>query len=226
MFFDPTMIWVLPALLLTFYAQWKVQSTFQKYSQVGLSKGLSGAEAASLLARRHGLGVAIEPVGGSLTDHYDPNRNVLRLSQPVYGGRSVAAVGVAAHELGHALQKATRYPWLSLRSGLVPLAGLGSNLSMLLFLGGFLLGIKALLWVGIALYSMAVLFTLVTLPVEFDASNRALAVLRADGLVNAHEEAGVRKVLNAAALTYVAAALMAVLQLVRFVLLARDDRDR
>jgi len=222
-FLDPTMILILPAVLLTLYAQWKVQSTFAHYSQVGLHNRVSGAEAARYLAERHNLPVAVEAVGGSLTDHFDPNRNVLALSEPVYGGRSVAAVGVAAHELGHALQKADGYAFLQMRSGLVPLVNFSSNASWILFLIGLFAHLKPLIWGGIVLFSVAVLFALVTLPVEFDASRRALIVLRKEGLVNAAEEAGVRKVLNAAALTYVAAALMAVLQLLRLVLIARNN---
>jgi uncharacterized protein len=225
MFFDPTMLLLIPAVLLTLYAQWKVQSTFQRYSQVGLRNGLSGAEAATMLARRRNLPVSIQPTPGTLTDHFDPTRNILALSEPVYAGRSVAAVGVAAHELGHALQKAEGYQWLKLRSGLVPLVGFGSNASWIFFLAGIFMGLKPLVWAGVALFSLAVLFALVTLPVEFDASNRALAVLQRDGLVTTQEEAGVRKVLNAAALTYVAAALMAVLQLARLLLIARNSEE-
>lgn len=222
MILDSTLLLLLPALLLAFYAQWKVQSTFEHYSQMGLQNGLSGAEAASLMARRRSLSVAIEPVAGSLTDHYDPQSNRLALSEPVYGGRSVAAVGVAAHELGHALQQAQGYAPLVLRSGLVPLAGLGSNASWILLGLGLVMGAPTLLWMGVGLFSLAVLFALVTLPVEFDASRRALAVLRQDGLVTLQEEEGVRRVLNAAALTYVAAALMAVMNLLRMVMLARS----
>lgn len=222
-FWDSTMLLVLPAVALTLYAQWKVQSTFSHYSQVGLGSRVSGSEAARALARRRGLTVAVEPVAGSLTDHYDPTQNVLRLSEPVYGGRSVAAVGVAAHELGHALQKAENYPFLAMRSGLVPLVGFSSSASWILFMIGLFAHLQPLIWLGIGLFSLAVLFSLVTLPVEFDASRRALVALRQDGLVNRVEEDGVRQVLNAAALTYVAAALMAVLQLLRLVLIARSS---
>jgi Zn-dependent membrane protease YugP len=217
------MLLIVPAVLLTIYAQWKVQSTFSHYSLVGLDSRISGAEAARWLARRHRLNVAVEPVSGTLTDHYDPAQNVLRLSEPVFAGRSVAAVGVAAHELGHALQKAENYPFLAIRSGLVPLVGLGSNASWILFMIGLIAHLQPLIWLGIGLFSLAVVFSLVTLPVEFDASRRALVMLRQDGLVHSTEEEGVRQVLNAAALTYVAAALMAVLQLLRLVLLARNN---
>lgn len=225
-YLDFSFIFLVPAVLLTLYAQWKVQSTFQHYSQLRLSRGLSGAEAARLLAQRYDLGVSVEPVEGSLTDHFDPGQNALRLSEPVYAGRSLAAVGVAAHELGHALQKATGYPWLQLRSGLVPLVGVSSQISWMFLAIGLIAHFKALIWLGIGLFSLAVLFSLVTLPVEFDASRRALVVLRQNGLVQADEEEGVRRVLGAAALTYVAAALMAVMQLLRLFWLARNnDQD-
>lgn len=225
MFWDSTMLIILPALLLTVYAQWKLTSTFSHYSGLGTRSGLSGAETAAVLARRRNLGVAIEPVAGSLTDHYDPITNVLRLSEPIYHERSIAAVGVAAHELGHALQKAEGYAPLQLRMGLVPLVNFSSSASWILFLIGLFAHLPGLLWAGIAAFSLAVLFSLITLPVEFDASRRALVALREDGIVTALEEPGVRSVLNAAALTYVAAALMAVLQLLRLVMIARNNDD-
>jgi len=225
-YLDPSILLVVPAVLLTLYAQWKVQSTFQYFSQLGLSRGLSGAETARLLAHRYNLDVSVEPVAGSLTDHFDPTQNALRLSEPVYGGRSLAAVGVAAHELGHALQKASGYPMLELRSGLVPLVGVSSQISWIFFGLGLIAHFKPLIWLGIGLFSLAVVFSLVTLPVEFDASRRALVMLRQNGLVQATEEDGVRRVLAAAALTYVAAALMAVMQLLRLFWLARNhDQD-
>ena len=224
-FWDPTMLIVLPALLLTLYAQWKLSSTFSHYSQVGTRSGLTGAQVAAVLARRRNLGVAIEPTGSSLTDHYDPTSNVLRLSESVYGERSIAAVGVAAHELGHALQKADGYAPLQLRMGLVPLVNFSSGASMFLFVIGLFAGIPGFLWAGIAAFSLAVVFALVTLPVEFNASSRALVALREDGLITVQEEPGVRSVLNAAALTYVAAALMAILQLLRLVMIARNRED-
>lgn len=219
------MIVVLPALLLTLYAQWKLSSTFSHYSQLGTRRGLSGAEAAAALARNRGLGVRIEPVAGSLSDHYDPTTNVLRLSEPVYAERSIAAIGVAAHELGHALQKREGYAPLQLRMGLVPLVNFSSQASMFLFVIGLFAHIPALFWAAAALFGGSVVFALITLPVEFDASRRALVALREDGLVTAQEEPGVRSVLNAAALTYVAAALMAIMQLLRMVMLARGRED-
>lgn len=225
MFWDPTLIWLLPAILLTLYAQWKVSDTFSRYARVPLRLGLSGAETAERLAYRRNLPVSIVPVAGELTDHFDPVHNRLALSGPVYSGRSVAAAGVAAHELGHALQKAEGYSLLALRNGLVPLVGLGSSLSWPLFFAGFVFHLKPLLWAGVAAFTVAVGFALVTLPVEFDASRRALLALRQDGLVSLEEESGVRRVLSAAALTYVAAALMAVLQLLRLVSLANRNDD-
>lgn len=224
-FYDWTMVIVLPALLLTLYAQWKLSSTFSYYSGLGTRSGLSGAEAAAALARRRRLGVAIEPVEGSLSDHYDPTTNVLRLSEPVYGSRSIAAVGVAAHELGHALQKAEGYAPLNLRIGLVPLVSFSSQASWILFLIGMFAHIPGLFWAAAACFLGSVVFSLITLPVEFDASHRALVALREDGIITTAEEPGVRSVLNAAALTYVAAALMALLQLLRLVFIARQSEE-
>ncbi|MEW6281601.1 MAG: zinc metallopeptidase [Candidatus Eremiobacterota bacterium] len=221
-FYDWTLILLIPALLLSVVAQFMVHSTFQRYARVAVQSGFSGAEAAAALARRRGVAVGIQPSHGFLSDHFDPTHNVLALSPEVYSGRSVAAVGVAAHELGHALQKADNYFPMYLRSFLVPAAQVGSNLSWLLFLAGILMGTPALAHLGILLFSLAVLFTLVTLPVEFDASARALRLLTSEGLVTRSEVSGVRAVLNAAALTYVAAAVMAVLQLVRMILIARS----
>lgn len=222
-FFDQTMLLLIPAVLLSVYAQWKVKSTFQKYSQVSGSRGLSGAQAADVLARRENVPVSIRPGQGFLSDHFDPGSNSLVLSPEVYNGRSLASLGVAAHELGHALQKKHGYAPLKLRSGLVPLANFGSQLSMFLFIAGIFAHIEVLQTAGILLFSLAVLFTLVTLPVEFDASARAVKLLQAHGIVSESELPGVKKVLNAAALTYVGAAVMALTQLLRLILIARSD---
>jgi Zn-dependent membrane protease YugP len=224
-FYDWTMIFVLPAVLLSLYAQWKLSSTFSHYSGLGTRSGLSGAEAAAALARRRQLGVSIQPVEGSLSDHYDPSSNVLRLSEPVYASRSIAAVGVAAHELGHALQKAEGYWPLNLRIGLVPLANFSSHAWGILFLLGWVAHIPGLFWAAAACFLGSLVFSLITLPVEFDASRRALLALREDGIITSAEEPGVRSVLSAAALTYVAAALMALLQLLRLVFIARQSED-
>lgn len=223
LFFDSTLILLIPAVLLSLFAQWKVKSTFDTYSLVGARSGLSGAEAARHLASRERVPVAVQGVNGYLSDHFDPRTNTLALSPEVYRGRSLSSLGVAAHELGHAIQKQTGYLPLSLRSGLVPLANFGSSFSMILFFAGIVMGAEPLQTAGIVLFSLAVLFALITLPVEFDASNRALKLLRQHGLVTESELPAVKKVLNAAALTYVAGAVMAVVQLLRLILIARQD---
>ncbi|HXE73069.1 MAG TPA: zinc metallopeptidase [Candidatus Nitrosotenuis sp.] len=214
---------LLPTLALSLAAQWLVQSTFRRYAMVPVASGLSGGEAAYELARRSGLPVRIERYHGFLSDHYDPGSDTLRLSPDVYEGRSVASLGVAAHELGHALQKAQGYFPMYLRAGLVPLANVGYNLAWPLIVLGLFLRAEPLQVLGVAVFGAAVLFTLVTLPVEFDASARALKLLAGQGLISGSEVEGVRKVLGAAALTYVAAAITAVLQLLYYIGLARSD---
>ena len=224
-FYDPTYILILPALLLAMYAQWKVGSTFKKFSEVATASGRTGAEVAAELLRRRGLsGVKIEPVQGMLADHYDPRTKTLRLSPQVYGGASVAAVGVAAHECGHAFQDAERYAPLAVRGAIVPLATIGTNAAWILFMIGLFMSTRWLMDLGILLFVGYIAFSLITLPVEFDASRRAVQVLQGEGLVMPREADGVRSVLNAAALTYVAAAAMAVMQLVRLLVL-RNMRD-
>jgi Zn-dependent membrane protease YugP len=225
MFFDPTYVLILPALALAMFAQWKVGSTFNKFSQVATASGRTGAEVAAELLRRRGLsGVKIEPVQGMLADHYDPRTKTLRLSPQVYGSASVAAVGVAAHECGHAFQDAERYAPLAIRGAIVPMATIGTNAAWILFMIGLFTSMRWLMDVGILLFAGYIAFALITLPVEFDASRRAVAVLKGEGLVMPREADGVRAVLNAAALTYVAAAAMAVMQLVRLLVL-RNMRD-
>ncbi|HZK48097.1 MAG TPA: zinc metallopeptidase [Thermoleophilia bacterium] len=223
-FFDWTFILLLPALALSLYAQWKVKTTFAHYSKVPSGRGLTGAAGARLLLDAGGLShVPIEPVQGRLSDHYDPRTKVLRLSPDVAGRDSLAALGVAAHEVGHALQDAEGYAPMRVRASLVPAASLGSNLGMILFIVGLFIGRNPLLMnAGILLFSAAVLFTVVTLPVEFNASRRALALLSSRGLLVSTEVDGARKVLSAAGLTYVAAALMAVAQLARLLLISRN----
>jgi Zn-dependent membrane protease YugP len=218
MWFDPMyFLFLAPGILLAMWAQWRVKSAYASASQVAARSGYSGAETAAALLRAGGINdVRIEPVEGMLTDHYSPQEKVLRLSPEVYAGRSLAALGIAAHETGHAYQDATRYPLLVLRNGLVPMAGIGSNLSWILLMLGFVLGVAGLIYVGIALFSVTVLFQLVNLPVEFDASRRARIALVDHGLVDADEDQTVGKVLSAAALTYVAATLTAVLTLLYF----------
>lgn len=232
MFFDPLyFILVGPAILLSMYAQYKVKSTFKRYSEVEASSNATGAQVARVLLDRNGLSdITVEPVEGELTDHYDPRSKVLRLSQPIYNGRSLAALGIAAHEAGHAVQDGTGYVPMRIRAGLVPAAGFGSSLAPMLIMigivllyGGAVFG-NLLLQVGIVLFAAAVLFQVVTLPVEFNASNRALQMLTGDGFIRSNELAATKKVLSAAALTYLAAALAAVSQLIYFILLSQRRR--
>ena len=223
MFFDPKyFIMVGPAILLSIVAQVWVKRAFTKYSKVGVQRGLSGAEVAEYIVRQANLGVEVERVGGFLSDHYDPTKRVLRLSPDVYDGRSISAVGVAAHEAGHALQHAKNYVPLAWRSALVPITKIGSSLAFPLIFIGILLSFSGLINVGIILFSAAVLFQLVTLPVEFDASKRAVGVLRTHNVVTPVELDGVKKVLTAAAMTYVAAAATSIAQLLYFLTLRRD----
>ncbi len=224
MFFDP--MWLLfaaPGMLLAAFAQWRVTSTFGRYAQVPTQRGLSGAEVAAAILRVSGIrDVRIEPVQGMLSDHYDPTSKTLRLSPDVFGGRSVSAAGVAAHEVGHAIQHAEGYAFLQMRSSLVPLLSITSRVAMPALMIGFLLaaGGSALgtmvLYAGIAAFAVMVLFQLVTLPVEFDASRRALKAIERGGIVTGTELSGARQVLSAAALTYVAAAISSGLQLIYF----------
>lgn len=224
--YDSTFLILIPAFLLALYAQWKVQSTFRRYSDVRAATGYTGARMAEELLRRQGItDVKVEPIPGMLADHYDPRTKVLRLSPDVYGSDSLAAVGVAAHETGHALQHRDGYAPLAIRSAIVPAATLGTNAAWILVVLGFVLGATRLIDLGILLFLGYVVFALVTLPVEFNASNRAVALLQGQGLVLPQEAQGVRAVLNAAALTYVAAATMAVLQLVRLLVLRSARRD-
>lgn len=216
MFFDPLyLLAMLPGMALSMWASYQVKSTFKKYSQVRPQSGLSGAEAARQLMQRAGIGhVRVEPVEGFLSDHYDPGAKTLRLSPDVYHGRSLSALGVAAHEAGHAIQDADDYGPLMFRSMMVKPAGIGSQFGMWIAFAGIFTQMQALVWVGIVLFSAFLLFTLVTLPVEFNASSRAVQVLVDSGMVTRDEAPHTRKVLNAAAMTYVAAAISALLQLV------------
>ncbi len=227
MFFDQYyLLLVVPTLILSVIAQIMVKSTFAKYSKIKSRRNITGAEAARVLMRGGGIAdVRIEETGGSLTDHYDPRDKTLRLSLPVYGETSIAAIGVAAHETGHAFQHAASYGPLALRSYLVPAANIGSSIGPYVALAGLFFSMPLLLDIGIVLFSVAVLFYLVTLPVEFNASSRAVAILRTNAVLTDEELSGVKKVLTAAALTYVASALTAVASLLRLVLLARDRRN-
>lgn len=216
--FDPAfLLFMLPGMALSLWASMRVKSTFQHYSQVGSRSGYSGAEAARELLSRTGItGVRIEPVDGFLSDHYDPSSRTLRLSPDVFNGRSLAALGVAAHEAGHAIQHAHNYGPLNFRSVMVKPAMIGSNLSTFIMMAGFALHAAGMIWLGIALFSAFVVFTLVTLPVEFNASSRAVAALVDTRIIQSDEAADAKKVLDAAALTYVAAAISAVMQLLYF----------
>ena len=220
MFWDPTLILLIPALILAGWAQLRVQTTFGKYSKVASSRGITGAEMAATLLRRGGLhSVRIERVPGNLTDHYDPRSKVLRLSDSVYGSNSIAALGVAAHEVGHAFQHETNYLPLGIRNAIVPVASFASSASFPLILIGLLFGLPDLAALGVIIFTAVVAFQLIPLPVEFNASSRAVALLHSAGHISTQEVPMVKKVLGAAALTYVAAALVSFLNLVRFLLI-------
>lgn len=223
MFFDPLyLIIVLVSTGIGLATQSYINSTFKKWSAVPLSTGLSGAQVARRVLDSAGLvGVPVNAVAGDLTDHYDPRNRTLALSQPVYAHPTVAAAGVAAHEAGHAIQHDKRYIWASVRTAIVPAVNLGSNLAFPAILLGIWLQIAQLAWLGVILYAGAVLFQIVTLPVELDASRRALVALTESGSMTPDQVGGARQVLTAAALTYVGAALVAVLQLLWFMNLAR-----
>ncbi|MBI3660272.1 zinc metallopeptidase [Candidatus Acetothermia bacterium] len=227
-FWHPAMLVVIPGLLLALYAQYKVMSAYRKYSQVGASTGMTAAQAARRLLDRSGLyNVKIEAVPGHLSDHYDPRTKTLRISAAE--STSLAAIGVAAHEAGHALQDAEKYPMLALRSAVVPIAQFAPPIGIILFFVGLLFIHSQPLWTaGLILFSAALAFSLITLPVEFDASSRAIRVLRDSGIVVAQKELdSIQTVLSAAALTYVAAAIMSALELLQYFLMARSaSNDR
>lgn len=223
--FDPTFIILIPALIFAAYAQSKVNSTFNKYLRVRNSNGYTGYQIARTILDNHGLqNVPIELTRGHLTDHYDPRQRVLRLSNEVYNGSSMASVGVAAHECGHAIQHQEAYAPLAIRNAIAPVASFGSQAAWLLVIAGLFFGFSGLFNLGILFFGAAVVFQIITLPVEYNASSRAIAMLTGYNLVPEGEIEPARKVLSAAALTYVAATLVAVLQLVRL-LLIRGRRD-
>ncbi len=229
-YFDPTYMLVLIGVVLSMLASAKVNSTFRKYSQVRSRSGYTGAMAAERILKSAGIyDVRIEHISGNLTDHYDPSNKVLRLSDSVYGQSSVAAVGVAAHECGHAIQHAKGYAPLKIRSAIVPVANFGSKISWPMILLGLFLGSagNTLIQLGILFFSAAVAFQLVTLPVEFNASSRAVEILGSSGILYEEEVRHTKKVLSAAALTYVAAAASSILQLLRLIILfgGRNERD-
>ena len=221
LFYDPTFILLIPAFLLALWAQILVSSTFSKYSKYRSITGLNGYTLARHLLSSKGIyDVDIEMISGTLSDHYDPRKKVVRLSQSTYSSDSVAALGVVAHEIGHVIQHAENYFPLVIRNAMVPIASVGSSLAWIIFLMGLLFLSPFMMRLGIVLFSLAVLFTLLTLPVEIDASNRALKLLRSTVAMPEEELKAVKKVLTAAALTYVAATAIAILQLLRMLILA------
>jgi Zn-dependent membrane protease YugP len=221
------LILVLPAILLGLYAQSKVQSAFRTYSQVRSSSGLTGREAARRILSSYGItDVAFEHISGNLTDHYDPRTGVIRLSDSVDSSTSVAAIGVAAHEAGHAVQYATGYFPIQIRSAIIPISQIGSQLSLPLLMFGAILGSQSLVHIGILLFATVAIFQLVTLPVEFDASRRALTALGASGMMTTEELGDTRTVLSAAAMTYVAALITSLAQLLRLILIFGGGRRR
>src|SRR5688572_28540685 len=227
MIFDPEyLLLVGPAMLLALWAQFRVKSAYARASQIPASGGVTGAQTAAMILRREGVdNVVIEPHQGFLSDHYDPRHKVLRLSPDVYGGRSLAALGIAAHEAGHAIQDKVRYAPLAVRNAIVPVSAFGSNAAFWIFIAGAVLSSaplgKMLMWAGVILFGAVVAFQLINLPVEYDASNRARRVLEELGLVTREEAPVVRSVLGAAALTYVAATLTAIMTFVYFLLRAQ-----
>ncbi|WP_271436500.1 zinc metallopeptidase [Thermospira aquatica] len=221
-FYDPSMVFLIPALIFAMWAQWKVQSTFARYSTRPSNSGRTAEDVAYQILLEHGIqNVVIEHTPGQLTDHYDPRNRVLRLSDATYGSDSIAAIGVAAHEAGHAVQHARGFVPLIMRNAIYPVAAFSSYMAFPLFFLGFLMGLPMLINLGIYLFAGTVAFHLVTLPVEIDASRRAVVALR-QGYMDEREIRGVKAVLSAAALTYIAATLMAIMQLLRLLWL----RDR
>lgn len=221
LFFDPSFIILIPGLILALIAQFYVQERFNRYSRIKSSLNMTGAELAKFMLESAGLyDIRIEKIPGKLSDHYDPRNKVVRLSSSTYNSNSVASLGVVAHEIGHAIQHANDYVPLVIRNGIAPVVSITSNLSWILFIVGFLFFNIALIRIGIFLFSFAVIFSFITLPVEFDASRRAVKILGSNLLMPPSELEGVKQVLNAAAMTYVAGTLMAILQLLRMIFLA------
>lgn len=224
-YFDPSILLLIPAIIISFWAQMKVNSAYDKYSKVRTMNGYTGEQVARMMLNEAGLyDIQIQMVNTKLGDHYDPKSRVLRLSPDVYSGATIAAAGIAAHEVGHAIQHQKAYKPLVVRNSIVPIVNLSSNLSWVLFFAGLFFSIKPLVTIGIILFLAAVIFQLITLPVEFNASNRALDILKSRGILYGDEVKGAGKVLDAAAMTYVAAALMAISQLIRLIAISnRND---
>ena len=226
MFGGPLFLLILIAFGVSMWAQFKVKGTFQKWAKTPIYSGMTGYEAARRMLDMNGLhDVKIEPVRGALTDHYDPLHRVVRLSEPVYYENSVSAVSVACHEVGHAIQHKVSYPMLVLRHRIFPITRFTSGIAPFLLIAGFIFGATNLIGLGIVFFSAAVAFQLVTLPVEFNASNRARAIMVSEGFITNAEEGGVAKVLNAAALTYVAAAVISVLELLNLIMVFLGNRE-
>lgn len=214
------------AFALTIWAQFKVKGTFKKFADVPASTGLTGYQAARRMLDSHGLeDVPIEAVAGQLTDHYDPINRVVRLSEPVYYERSISAIAVACHEIGHAIQHKESYPFLVARHRIFPIVNFASGIAPFLLIAGFLFSAFGLIQLGILFFAVTVVFQLITLPVEFNASNRARDIMVAEGYIRPEEEKGIAKVLNSAALTYVAAALLSLVELLRFILMFVNNRE-
>ncbi len=227
MFYDSTILLLIPALLLALLAQAGMKSAFSKYAKVPSQAGIPASQAALKMLYDQGNNeVSVARVQGRLTDHYDPRTQVLSLSEEVHDSTSIAALGIAAHEAGHAMQKKEGYAPLALRSMVVPTVNIGSMLSIPIFMLGLIMSWQPLVTAGIVLFGLTVAFSAITLPVEFNASRRAVAMLNRSGLITQEEERGVRKVLNAAAMTYVASAIGALLQLVRLILISRGGSSR
>ena len=225
LYYDWTILLLIPGLILGLWAQNRVKSAYSKYSKVFTQRGLAAQDVAMMILNSQGAGnVMVTSTQGELTDHFDPRTDTLRLSQGVYGSSSVAAVGIAAHEAGHALQKQAGYALLNLRTVMVPTVNIGSRLAWPIFVVGMISSWRPLMYAGIGLFALAVLMSLITLPVEFDASRQAKTMLASSGYFTQEELLGVSKVLNAAALTYVASFLSALLSLLRLVLLAQRRR--
>lgn len=217
---------IILAFGLTIWAQFKVKGTFKKWSTVPASSGLTGYQAARRMLDNNGLhDVPIEPIAGALTDHYDPINRVVRLSEPVYYENSISAVSVACHEIGHVIQHKESYPFLVARHRIFPIVNFASGVAPFLLIAGFLMNLMNLALIGVIFFACTVAFQLITLPVEFNASNRARDLMVSEGFITNDEERGVAKVLNSAALTYVAAALLSLLELIRFVLMFTQNRD-
>lgn len=218
-------ILVVPALIFTAWAQWKVKSTYQRYSQYPNSHNMTGAQVAQYMMQQNGIrDVQIQEISGELSDHYDPTKKVVNLSSDVYQGTSIASIGVACHEVGHVIQHHVGYTPIKWRMAVIPVTNIGSKLAMPLIIAGLLLNVSGIAWLGVLCFSLSTLFQLITLPVEFDASHRALQTIDSCGLFTGSDYQGAKRVLTAAALTYVAALFVSLMQLIRWILIIQGNR--